>query len=159
MKQEGTKRVDTSGNERPLALEGGTYVFEMPVRWGDLDAIGHVNNAVYMRYLEEARACALRAARINVGGRTRNIVLAHISCDFLRPIGWPAELRINMTVQRVGRSSLEYVAEIHVVGDEQGPCTRALNIVVGTDAATGRPSPWTQAELQGLASVFVQGGA
>jgi len=55
----------------------------------------------------------------------------------------------------VGRSSMEQEAEIHVVGDEDGPCLRARNIIVGTDATTGRSSPWTKAELEGLARVFV----
>jgi acyl-CoA thioester hydrolase len=131
----------------------------MPVRWGDLDALNHVNNTVYLRYLEEARAQVLGRAGIGVGGRKRNIFLAHLACDFLRPLGWPAQLRIDMKIQRVGRTSLEYVAEIHVEGDDGGPFARALNVIVAIDAGTRRPSPWTEGELESLAGVFVQGGA
>lgn len=151
--------MDTSVNELAHALAGGNCRFEMPVRWGDLDALNHVNNTVYLRYLEEARVNVLEAAGIGVVDETRNIVLARVTCDFLRPIAWPAMLRIEMVLQRVGRSSLEYVADIHVVGDDEGPYARTLNIIVGTAAATGRSSPWTQVELQGLARVFVQGAA
>lgn len=150
--------MDTSVNELAHALAGGHCSFQMPVRWGDLDALNHVNNTVYFRYLEEARVNALRAAGIGVVNQDRNIVLVHTSCDFLRPIVWPATLRIDMTIRRVGRSSLEYAAEIHVDGDDDGPCTRTSNIIVGTDGMSARSSPWTQAELQGLSRVFLHGG-
>lgn len=150
--------MDTSGSEWRQALVGGRCSFEMPVRWGDLDALNHVNNTVYLRYMEEARVQALSRAGIGVGEEGRSIVLAHVSCDFLRPIVWPAQVRIEMKIQRVGRTSLEYAVEIHVEGDDSGPYARALNVIVGADAATGRPSPWTEGELEGLAGVFVQGG-
>lgn len=151
--------MHTSVDELAHALAGGSCSFEMPVRWGDLDALNHVNNTVYLRYLEEARVNVLQAAGIGVVDEKRNIVLVRVACDFLRPIVWPARLRIEMTLQRVGRSSLEYVADIHVIGDDAGPYARAVNVIVGTDAATGRSSPWTHTELQGLSTVFVQGGA
>lgn len=146
---------ETPVNELAQALVGARSRFEMPVRWGDLDALNHVNNTLYFRYLEESRVDRFRAAGIGVSSERRNIVLARTTCDFLRPILWPATLRIEMEIQRVGRSSLEYQAELHVVDDEAGPCARAQNIIVGTDAGTGKSSPWTPAELQGLARVFV----
>lgn len=152
-------RMETRGLEIPLteaaeSLAGARCSFEMPVRWGDLDALNHVNNTVYFRYIEEARVNTLRAAGIGGGINNRDIVVAHISCDFLRPVNWPATLVIDMHVKRVGRSSLEYLAEISVKGDAGGPCLRSRNVIVGTRSDTGRPAPWTPAELEGLARVF-----
>jgi len=141
-------------NEQAKAVAGGSYRFEMPVRWGDLDALLHVNNTVYHRYMEEARVHFLRDAGIGFVKADRNIVLAHTACDFLRPVGWPATLLIDMQLLRIGRSSLEYQAEISISGDAGGPCMRARNVIVGTDAGTERPSPWTSDELQGLERVF-----
>jgi len=141
-------------NELAQALTGKRFRFEMPVRWGDLDALNHVNNTVYFRYMEEARVYSLRVSGVGVLKKNRHIVLAHTSCDFLRPIVWPANLLIDMRLERVGRSSLEYHTEISMKDDGGGPCLRARNIIVGTDSETGRASPWTQAELQGMAEVF-----
>ena len=136
------------------AARGGCFRFEMPVRWGDLDALNHVNNTVYFRYMEEARIHWARACGISVTGNGRNIVLAHAACDFLRPVLWPATLLLDMRVHKVGRSSIELEIEIGVKGDTQGPYARARNIIVGIDAATGRSAPWSAAELQGLEKVF-----
>lgn len=141
------------------ALVGRRAHCDIAVRWGDQDALNHVNNAVYFRYLEEARVRCLRDGGIGILGEHRNIVLARTACDFLRPIVWPATLRIDMTLTRVGRSSLEYEAEIFVQGDDGGPCARAVSVIVGTDARTARSSPWTVDELTGMASVFSQPAA
>ncbi len=147
--------METQLTELAQSLVGGRFRFEMPVRWGDLDALNHVNNTVYLRYMEEARVHALRPVGIGGPGSGRQIVLAHTACDFLRPIVWPAALRIDTFLQRVGRSSMEHMVEIHIVGDDGGACMRGRNIIVGTDPETSRSSPWTLAELQSLATVFV----
>lgn len=136
------------------ALAGGCYRFEMPVRWGDLDALNHVNNTVYFRYMEEARVYCARACNIGGPDTNRNIVLAHASCDFLRPILWPATVVIEMRLGRIGRSSIEFQVDMYVKGDDGGVCARARNVIVGTASDTGRSSPWTPAELDGISTVF-----
>ena len=140
-------------NELGQHLVGRRASCEMAVRWGDQDALNHVNNAVYFRYLEEARVRVMREG-VGVLREHRNIVLARTACDFLRPIVWPATLRIVMELTRIGRSSLEYQAEIFVQGDDGGPYARAQAVIVGTDARTARSSPWTTEELQRMAQVF-----
>lgn len=140
--------------ELAQSLVGAKFTFEMPVRWGDLDALNHVNNTVYFRYMEEARMHCMAAAGIGTPGSDRSTVLAHTACDFLRPVSWPAMLLIDMRLLRVGRSSLEYEAQLYISGDDGGPCMRARNVIVGTHAGTGRASPWTAVELQNMAGVF-----
>ena len=141
-------------NELGQHLVGRRASCEMAVRWGDQDALNHVNNAVYFRYLEEARVQVMREGGVGVLGPHRNIVLARTACDYLRPIVWPATVRIEMELVRIGRSSLEYQAEIFVQGDDSAPYARAQAVIVGTDARTGRSSPWTAEELRGMAKVF-----
>src|SRR5690554_3540250 len=145
-------------NEQAQSGEQGVYPFEMAVRWGDLDALNHVNNTVYFRYMEEARVHCARACGIGGPGSRRNIVLANVSCDFLRPVLWPATVLIDMRLHRVGRSSVEFEVEMSVKG-EDGPCARARSIIVGLDSQTARPSPWTETELEGMAKVFSASGA
>ena len=79
----------------------------VPMRWGDMDALGHVNNTVYFRYMEIVRmdwiahVCAGRA----VQGQGPTIVNAF--CNFLRQLEFPGDLRVTMFVANPGRSSFE----------------------------------------------------
>ncbi|NLC36535.1 MAG: acyl-CoA thioesterase [Alcaligenaceae bacterium] len=140
-------------NEQAQAGTGGSFRFEMPVRWGDHDSLDHVNNTVYFRFMEETRVHCARACGIGGPETTRNIVLANVSCTFLRPIHWPAIVLIEKRLLKVGRSSVEFEIEISVKGEE-GLCARAHTVVVGIDRETGRSSPWSQTELEGMAKVF-----
>jgi len=145
--------LQTQAAEPSQIRAGRSFRVEVPVRWGDLDALNHVNNTVYFRYMEEARVQCIRASGMAVGAGQRNFVLANVSCDFLRPILWPATVLIDVQLHRVGRSSIEFDIEMSVKGEE-GLCARARNVIVGVDANTARPSPWTQAELACLETVF-----
>lgn len=140
-------------NSAQQASTGKSFQFEMPVRWGDLDALNHVNNTVYFRYMEEARVNCMLACGIYGQETSRDIVLASVTCDFLKPIVWPAALLVETRLVRMGRSSLEFEVEIHVKGEE-GACARSRNVIVGIDTATGRSSPWTPVELEGVNKVF-----
>ena len=143
----------TQLNEKAQAGAGGVYRFEIPVRWGDLDKLNHVNNTVYFRYMEDARMNFAAACGIGVEGSNRDFVLANVSCDFLRPIFWPATVWVDTRLIRLGNTSVEFEAEISVKGEE-GCCARARNIIVGVDTDTGRPSPWRQTELEQFARVL-----
>ncbi|WP_245153585.1 acyl-CoA thioesterase [Allopusillimonas ginsengisoli] len=124
----------------------------MPVRWGDLDALNHVNNTVYFRFFEEARMQLLEQAQaITQAGKT--FVLAHTSCDFIRPLHYPATAIVLQTLTRVGRSSLEFSAVIEREGEPGVPYAKGRYIVVGVDAVSQRPAPWEAAEIALLSSL------
>jgi acyl-CoA thioester hydrolase len=88
---------------------GLKFVHEMrfPVRWGDLDAMGHVNNTVYFRYFEILRIDWLRsiAAQPNPGGF--GPVMATGFCNFRRQIEFPGEIVARHFVASPGRTSLD----------------------------------------------------
>lgn len=140
-------------NNMQQALSGKSFPFEMPVRWGDLDALNHVNNTVYFRYMEEARVNCMLACGICGQETSRDIVLASVTCDFLQPIVWPATVLVDTRLVSMGRSSLVFEVEIHVKGQE-GACARARNVIVGIDTTTGRSMPWTPVEIEGVGKVF-----
>jgi acyl-CoA thioester hydrolase len=79
----------------------------IPVRWGDMDAMGHVNNTVYFRYMEIARLDWI----FKVGGSTdltgTGPIIINAFCNFLRQLTFPGDARVTMYVANPGRSSFE----------------------------------------------------
>lgn len=74
-----------------------------PVAWGDMDALGHVNNAVYFRYMESARVAYLLAIgidRLNHAGGV-GVILQSAQCRFRRPVVYPDTLRISSRVESI----------------------------------------------------------
>ena len=94
------------------------HSMRMPIRWGDMDAMGHVNNTVYFRYFETARIAWFDAiARApDPGGDGPVIINAH--CSFLKQLKYPGEIEVSTLVGPPGRSSFEMVHEIRVVGGD-----------------------------------------
>ena len=77
------------------------------IRWGDMDALGHVNNTVYFRYMEQARIEWLYAqAKAGVGyDRGTGPVIVNASCTFREPLVFPGEVEVRMFLGNLGRSS------------------------------------------------------
>jgi acyl-CoA thioester hydrolase len=80
----------------------------IPIRWGDMDAQGHVNNTVYFRYMEQARVEWLESVREgagDIGGL--GSVIVNASCTFKLPLSYPGVIEVRMLVDAPGRSSLD----------------------------------------------------
>jgi acyl-CoA thioester hydrolase len=80
----------------------------IPIRWGDMDAQGHVNNTVYFQYMEQARVEWLESLRQRapaVGGL--GSVIVNASCTFLLPLAHPGVVQVRMLVGAHGRSSVD----------------------------------------------------
>jgi len=133
---------------------GATHVFELPLRWGDSDALNHLNNTLYFRLMEEARMQILYGADLRLPADDGPI-LAHASCDFLRPLTYPATVRVTHTLTRIGRSSMEFELVLDKVGEEGGgPYARGRNVLVWMDYVANRSAPWPPATLAALARVL-----
>lgn len=78
----------------------------MDVRWGDMDAFNHVNNSVYATYVEEARLrwMATVEGEWNTGDCAP--VIAAQSINYRAPLTWPAQIVVELMLERVGNSSL-----------------------------------------------------
>lgn len=83
-------------------------IIELPVQWGDQDALGHVNNVVFFRWWESSRiACAEQINLLSTRRQGRfGTVLASINCDFQKQLLYPDTVLIGARVKRVGNSSL-----------------------------------------------------
>lgn len=84
------------------------HFLKIPVRWGDVDMLGHVNNVQFFRFAESARIEYFEALVGNDPDfwKTSGFILASIGCDFLAQLRYPATLDVGTRVVRVGRSSM-----------------------------------------------------
>jgi acyl-CoA thioester hydrolase len=115
------------------------------IRWADLDAFRHVNNAIYLTYLEEARDSWLEAM-VPEGRSTWDYVLARVAIDFRRELREEDEYVVaSCALLRLGRSSITTHEEVRTLDGELS--AEAESVMVARDAETGRSRPLTQAEI------------
>ncbi len=113
----------------------------LPLRWGDMDAYGHINNVQYIRYLEEARVQLLLKLGAGLEGAAQAPVIINVGYTFLRPLVYPDNLSIDCFVADPGRSS--FMIHYHVYADS-APQQRAgegYSKVVWMDNESGRSVP------------------
>ncbi|SOE46562.1 acyl-CoA thioesterase [Orrella dioscoreae] len=115
----------------------------IPVRWGDLDADGHVNNTVFLRYVEEARMQWAQALSLAASAPGLTPVVANLACEYLAPLHYPATVIVSIACAHAGNSSLQLLFSLHVPADaaDLAPAlhARARITWVWLDAGTGRP--------------------
>lgn len=85
-------------------------VFSTPidVRFRDLDAMGHVNNAVFFTYFEEGRLALFNSASPGDKFPGFDFILAHISCDYLKPVTIDDRLALQIRVGKIGGKSFTF---------------------------------------------------
>ena len=118
--------------------DGFRHHTSVEVRFRDLDAMRHVNNAVYLTYLEHARLRYLRDVIGISSIRNLAMVLAHISCDYLSPVHMGETVEVATRVDWVGRTSISMSHAITAVKDGR-TVARADSILVSYDYAAERP--------------------
>lgn len=121
-----------------------------PMRWADMDAYGHINNTVYLAYLEQARIDVFftRAHGQGVGGLATGIVVAEHQISYRRPITYgPLPLRIELWVSHLRAAA--YTAEYEIWDESSGTpvlATTARSVLAPFDMAAGRLRRLTPAE-------------
>ena len=96
--------------ERKLA-----HVERIAIRWGDMDAMGHVNNTVYFRFMEQARIGWFDAlVPHEQAWQSTGIVIANASCNFKRPINYPGTVEVRLLAGPPGGSSVPTFYELRV---------------------------------------------
>jgi acyl-CoA thioester hydrolase len=114
------------------------------VRWSDLDTLGHVNNAVYLSYLEEARVRWLDAV-LERSPDADDYVLAHVSIDYRREVTLRDEaVLVRCQLERIGTSSVRTREEVVTLHGEVA--ASAEGVLVARDASAGRSRPLSDAE-------------
>jgi acyl-CoA thioester hydrolase len=123
------------------------FHYQLEVRFRDCDPMGHVNNAVYLTYLEQARFAHWREVwgmdveRLPEG--TPGVILAHAEIDYRRPAKYGDRLDVRIGLEAIGRTSFTYQYE--VLDQEGRLVASARSVQVMYDYASGKPSPISEA--------------
>ena len=121
--------------ERRLA-----HVERIPIRWGDMDAMGHVNNTVYFRYMEQARISWFeQLVPEDEVWQSTGIVIVNASCNYKRPITYPGTVEVKLLVGPPGGSSTPTFYELRVDADPV-PYADGAAVVVFVDMKTQKPA-------------------
>lgn len=125
------------------------------IRWRDVDAYRHVNNAVYATYLEECRD-ELAEGVLEGSGSSWDFVLARVAIDFRRELTQDdGEVVVTCAVEHVGRSSVRLREEIRTRAGELS--AEAESVLVARDPATGRSRPLSEAEREAFERARAEG--
>lgn len=117
------------------------FTLPMDIRWGEMDALGHVNNVLYFRYLEDSRLTWLAKQGAQPESNAEGFVLAHVECHFRRAIVYPERIEVLTYVGELGRSSVPMYQEIRSAHDRDVVYAYGESRVVWVDFAAGQPKP------------------
>jgi acyl-CoA thioester hydrolase len=123
-------------------MKGFAVTLELPVLWGDMDALRHVNNTRYFSWFESARIAYFdRVGAIPGGGKVVGLgevgpILASTSCDFLRPVTYPASILAGARVIEIGKSSLRMEYAVARTDAPEDLCAKGTGVVVLVRYAT-----------------------
>ena len=111
------------------------FTYHCALRWSDMDAYGHVNNARFLTLYEESRAALL----FGVSGSPsieRGVVVARHEIDYVRPIDYGDPVKIELWVDQIRPSRFTVAYEMY---DDGQLASRARTVLVPYDLTAGRP--------------------
>lgn len=112
------------------------HVERIPIRWGDMDAMGHVNNTVYFRFMEQARISWFdRLVPEDAAWQSTGIVIVNASCNYKRALTYPGTVEVRLYVGTPGGASVPTSYELLLEGDPV-PYADGAAVVVFVDMAT-----------------------
>jgi len=100
------------------SVRNPAHTTKVPIRWGDMDAQGHVNNTVYFRYMEQARISWFDTlVPRGEAWKSTGILIANASCNFKRAINYPGTVDVQVFVGAPGGSSVPTFYELGIAGE------------------------------------------
>jgi len=115
----------------------------VPIRWGDMDAMGHVNNTLYFRYMEVARLEWFFGLGLPVDPQGEGPVIVNAFCNFIRQLEYPGEVLVRTFVGEVGRTSFDTFHEMLRTDDPETVYANGGATVVWVDFPRQRSVPVT----------------
>jgi acyl-CoA thioester hydrolase len=120
------------------------FVYEVPLRWGDMDAMAHLNNVQYFRLIEEARIRWFASFGFSTLPTGEAPILAHAALDFAKAMNYPATAVVRQTVTRLGRSSVEMTITLTTREEPDTVFASGRTVIVWYDYTAGRSAPWPE---------------
>jgi acyl-CoA thioester hydrolase len=117
------------------------HQIELPILWGDMDSLGHVNNTVYFRYMEQARVTWINDISGQINSATDGPVIANTFCNFYRPLVFPGRLIVKFYVAPPGRTSIDTFVTIERDDEPGSPYAAGGATLVWVSLDDGRPVP------------------
>ena len=117
------------------SLENFLFHHNIQTRWKDMDSFGHINNAVYLTYIEDARTTLFK--RWNLKRQNKSLIVASLKIDYFTQIKHPSKLIIGSKISRIGNSSFDIQSAIFIDGLKK-PAALSLVICVCYDYENGQ---------------------
>ena len=117
------------------SLEDFLFHHNIQTRWKDMDSFGHINNAVYLTYIEDARTTLFK--RWNLKSQNKSVIVASLKIDYFTQIKHPSKLIIGSKISRIGNSSFDIQSAIFIDGLKK-PAALSLVICVCYDYENGQ---------------------
>ncbi|HYY65242.1 MAG TPA: thioesterase family protein [Gaiellaceae bacterium] len=98
-------------------MTSGDFTHVEQVRFRDLDPMGHVNNAVFLTYIEQARVAFFATVGAATALEDMNLIVARVEIDFRAPVRLGQEVEISVRASRFGTKSFDFDYVLHVDGE------------------------------------------
>ncbi|QZA88121.1 acyl-CoA thioesterase [Salinarchaeum sp. IM2453] len=129
-------------------MDSFDYTTEIQVRFRDLDTLGHVNNAVYVTYLEQARVAFLEEV-VGITPADAGIVVASLSVDYEQPVTTENTITVGLTVpmEEVGEHSFALRYEVFTEDNSRVATAESVQVAYDSENQTPRqiPEEWLNA--------------
>jgi len=103
------------------------FQHSLKTRWKDSDAFRHINNAVYLSYVEDARLELMRRWGITQDGKS--VIVASVTIDYYKQVIHPTELIIGQRVSRIGNKSFDITSIVFNKDTQESICKSVITIV------------------------------
>ncbi len=117
------------------------HTMTIPIRWGDMDAMGHVNNTLYFRYMEIARIQWLFEAGLPANPQGEGPVIVNAFCNFIKQLEFPGDVLLHTYTGTVGRTSFDTYHELRLTSDPDTVYANGGATVVWVDFPKQQSTP------------------
>jgi len=116
----------------------------MPIRWGDMDTYGHVNNTVYFRYMEQARVEWITSLGYQVAPGRESMLMMNGFCNFYKQLSYPGELILKTSIGAIGRTSMDVYTSMALTTTPDEEAAIGGATMVWVDLNTNKSAPWPE---------------
>ena len=106
---------------------------KLQTRWRDLDAFGHVNNAVFATYIETARGTLFKKWDLPYDGKGKSLTVAAITINYHKQLKHPTNIVIGQSISRIGNTSFDVVSSLFDEENTLEPIATSKVVIVCFD--------------------------